>query len=412
VLIGKDTRISGYLIESTLEAGLIASGIDVYLTGPIPTPAIAYLTKTLRLDLGIVISASHNLYQDNGIKFFDENGSKLSDDWEYAVEKYINEPELTSHCVATKQLGKAHRVDDAAGRYIEFCKNTFPNHYDLKGVKLVVDCAHGAAYHIAPKVFHELGATVISIADKPDGFNINAQCGATDTDWLVAETLRHGADLGIALDGDADRLMMCDHQGVVYNGDHLLLAMITPELEAGTLKGVVGTVMTNLAIEKFLAEKHIPFIRCAVGDRHILENLAKQGWHYGGETSGHLLSLQHHSTGDGLISSLQILATLQYLSMNLADIIKRVPLYPQKMVNLKNTPRSHPDFMTAISQVQEQFLVKYPHLKGEQGRVIIRPSGTEPVVRVTVEAQTQELVDNYTELLVHELNMAFSKLTS
>ena len=305
VLLGKDTRISGYLLEAALTAGFTAAGVDVHVTGPIPTPAIAYLTRGLRLNAGVVLSASHNPYEDNGIKFFSADGNKLPDEMEEAIEALLDEPIV---CVDSNQLGKAHRVDGAAGRYIEFCKSTFPYSLDLKGLKLVVDCANGAAYHTAPHVFHELGAEVIAIGTEPNGVNINDGVGAVHPKAMAAAVLRHGADLGISLDGDADRLIMCDASGRIFDGDELLYIMVMDRLARGKVDGVVGTLMTNYAFERAMVDKGIPFERAKVGDRHVLELLQQRGWLLGGENSGHLLALDAHSTGDGTISALQVLA--------------------------------------------------------------------------------------------------------
>jgi len=374
VLIGKDTRISGYMLEAALECGFIAAGCDVVLVGPLPTPGVAYLTRALRLDLGVVISASHNPFADNGIKFFSASGSKLPDIWEQKVE---TELESATGCVPSEQLGKARRLDDAAGRYIEFCKSTFPNHLTLKGLRLVVDCAHGAAYHIAPSVFHELGAEVVPMGVSPDGFNINKDVGATSPAALVREVKAHRADYGIALDGDADRLQMVDAGGRLFNGDELLYLLASDRRPAGA----VGTLMTNLAVEQALRQQGIDFVRAAVGDRYVLEELLARGWQLGGEGSGHLLMLDRHTTGDGIVAALQVLELIVRREQSLAEQLAGIHLYPQTLLNVKLPPgldwRSHAGFTAARESVEQR-------LDG-QGRVLIRPSGTEPVLRIMVE---------------------------
>ncbi len=386
VLIGKDTRISGYMLESALEAGLSAAGIDVLLAGPIPTPAVAYLTRALRLVAGIVISASHNPYQDNGIKFFSAQGMKLPDETEAAIEQALEEP---LGCVASDKLGRARRVEDAAGRYIEFCKSTFPNELDLNGVKLVVDAAHGAAYHVAPHVFRELGADVHAIGCQPDGFNINEQVGALHPDVLAAEVKARGADLGIALDGDADRLQMVDAAGRIYNGDELLYAVVRERLERGKVDGVVGTLMTNFGFERQLQRLGVPFERAQVGDRYVLEQLQSRGWLFGGESSGHLLCLDCHSTGDGTIAALQVLTALRRHDTTLADWLGDLRMYPQTMINVPLQPgvdwASHAGLNAARAEVEAR-------LDG-RGRVLIRASGTEPKLRLMVEAEEAELAE-------------------
>ncbi len=379
VLIGKDTRISGYMLEAALQAGFAAAGVDVYLAGPLPTPGIAYLTRALRLQAGVVISASHNPYQDNGIKFFAEGGVKLDDALELEIEAQIDQPMQVR---PSAELGRAKRLSDAQGRYIEFCKSTFPTDRDLRGLKLVVDCANGATYHIAPKVFHELGAEVIEIATQPNGFNINDQCGATHTKALQQAVLAHDADYGIALDGDGDRLMMVDRQGRLYDGDQLLYVMAKARKSSGRLEGgVVGTVMTNLAMEQALARQGIAFARAKVGDRYVLEQLQTRGWLVGGESSGHLLCLDRHTTGDGIISSLQVLMALSVLDTDLAGVCRDWQPFPQTMINVRLTPGM--DWQrasrTALAEAEAA-------LNGS-GRVVLRPSGTEPVVRVMVEAE-------------------------
>ena len=385
ILIGKDTRVSGYLLEASLEAGFAAAGVDVMLCGPIPTPGVANLTKALRLSAGLVISASHNPYQDNGIKFFSANGDKLSDDFELAIEAELEKP---MGCVSSEELGKAFRLDDAAGRYIEFCKSTFPGDQNLKGLKLVVDCANGAAYHTAPHVFHELGAEVISIGVHPDGRNINDGCGATAPDALIAKVKEVGADLGIALDGDADRLQMVDASGRLFNGDELLYVLAKERTDRGeALGGVVGTLMTNLAVEIAIKDLGIGFERAKVGDRYVLELLKHKGWLIGGEGSGHLLCLDQHSTGDGTIAALQILAAMKLSNQSLPQLLNSVKIFPQVLLNVKF--KAGYDWKTDAS-LKFQIAQVETELKGT-GRVLIRESGTEPVLRVMVEAQDKAI---------------------
>ena len=381
ILIGKDTRVSGYLLEASLQAGFAAAGVDVMLCGPMPTPGVAYLTKALRLSAGVVISASHNPYQDNGIKFFSAEGGKLTDELELAIEAELNQP---MGCVSSEELGKAFRIDDAAGRYIEFCKSTFPHELNLKGMKLVVDCANGAAYHTAPQVFHELGAEVISIGVHPDGRNINEGCGATAPEALIAKVKELGADLGIALDGDADRLQMVDASGRLFNGDELLYVLAKDRISRGqSIGGVVGTLMTNLAVENAIKALGIGFERANVGDRYVLEQLKEKGWILGGEGSGHLLCLDKHSTGDGTIAALQVLAAMSQQKQSLAQLLDSVTIFPQVLLNIKFKAgyhwRSDEKLLAQISRVEAD-------LNGT-GRVLIRASGTEPVLRVMVEAQ-------------------------
>ncbi len=387
VLIGKDTRVSGYMIESALEAGFNSAGVDVLLTGPLPTPGVAYLTRALRQNLGVVISASHNPYGDNGIKFFSAEGAKLPDAWELEVEAALDE---APQWVDSAALGRARRVDDAAGRYIEFCKSTVPDSLSLHGMKLVVDAAHGAAYHVAPDVFHELGAQVVRIGCSPDGRNINAGVGATAPQALVAAVAEHQADLGIALDGDADRLQLVDGQGRLYNGDELLYLLACDRLDTGRpVPGVVGTLMTNLGIELALKRIGIPLIRAKVGDRYVLEALLQRQWQLGGEGSGHLLVLDRHTTGDALVSALQVLQALRRQGRSLAQCLEGATLFPQKMINVR---LQAPPPWSASPQVQEAVRRVEAEL-GEGGRVLIRPSGTEPVVRVMVEAQDAAQVE-------------------
>ena len=385
VLIGKDTRVSGYLLEAALEAGFAAAGVDVMLCGPIPTPGVAYLTKALRLSAGIVISASHNPYQDNGIKFFSENGDKLSDDLELAIESELDKP---MGCVSSKELGKAFRLDDAAGRYIEFCKSTFPGDLNLKGLKLVVDCANGAAYHTAPHVFHELGAEVIAIGVNPDGRNINDGCGATAPSALIEKVKEVGADLGIALDGDADRLQMVDGSGRLFNGDELLYVLAKDRLNRGQkLGGVVGTLMTNLAVENAIKALGIGFERANVGDRYVLELLKQKSWIVGGEGSGHLLCLDQHSTGDGTIAALQVLAAMSQSKKSLSQLLDAVKIFPQVLLNVKYKL----GYNWKSDEVLKKQIQKVENELRNIGRVLIRASGTEPVLRVMVETDNADV---------------------
>ena len=384
VLIGKDTRVSGYLLEAALEAGFSAAGVDVMLCGPMPTPAVAYLTRTLRLSAGVVISASHNPYHDNGIKFFSAHGDKLDDAVELQIEAALNEP---MNCVDSAHLGKAKRLDDATGRYIEFCKSTFPNHLSLHGLKLVVDCAHGAAYHIAPHVFHELGAEVVSIGIHPNGKNINDGVGATAPKALIEKVKEEKADLGIALDGDADRLQLVDAHGRLFNGDELLYLIAKARKDAGeSVKGVVGTLMTNLAVEKAIQAEGIQFERAKVGDRYVLEKLKENNWQLGGEGSGHLICLDKHTTGDGIVAALQVLSAMKQSQQSLAELLEKVTLFPQTLTNVRYQQdydwKSDAKLKEAVEHAEKE-------LKGT-GRVLIRASGTEPLLRVMVEAQNSQ----------------------
>ncbi|WJF89444.1 phosphoglucosamine mutase [Paraburkholderia bonniea] len=393
VLIGKDTRVSGYMLEAALEAGFSAAGVDVMLAGPMPTPGIAYLTRALRLAAGVVISASHNPYDDNGIKFFSADGNKLPDEVEARIEAQLEQPLA---CASAEQLGKARRLDDAPGRYIEFCKSTFPAAFDLRGMKLVVDCAHGAAYHIAPHVFHELGADVIPIGVAPNGFNINDGVGATAPDALVRAVRANHADLGIALDGDADRLQVVDAAGRLYNGDELLYVLVKDRIATdGEVRGAVGTLMTNLAIEVALQRLGVPFVRAAVGDRYVLEQLREHGWQLGAEGSGHILSLDRHSTGDGIVSSLLVLAAIKRSGQTLAQLLDGVTLFPQKLVNVRMQPgmdwQGNAAIQRAISAAEQA-------LHGH-GRVLIRASGTEPLLRVMVEAEARTDAERHAEAI-------------
>jgi len=380
VLIGKDTRLSGYMLESALEAGFSAAGVDVCLVGPIPTPAVAYLTRALRLQAGIVISASHNPYYDNGIKFFSAQGTKLPDDVEHAIEECIDQPMI---CVPAADLGRARRIDDARGRYIEFCKSTFPNDLDLRGLKIVVDCAHGAAYQTAPDVFHELGAEIVEIGSRPNGLNINDGFGATSPKALCEAVLAHGAELGVALDGDADRVQMVDAKGQLYDGDQLLYAIVRSRANHGRVRGVVGTLMTNLALEHALAKMGVPFARAAVGDRYVVEMLHDRGWLFGGENSGHILTLDRHTTGDGTVAALQVLAALRESDGDLESLLGGLHLYPQKLINVPIVKgfrwQDDPSIQAALAAVEARM--------SGRGRVLLRASGTEPLLRVMVEGE-------------------------
>jgi phosphoglucosamine mutase len=385
VLIGKDTRISGYMIESALEAGFASAGVDVLLSGPLPTPGVAYLTRALRLDLGVVISASHNPFQDNGIKFFSARGQKLPDAWELAVEAALDAAPVWADSAG---LGKARRLDDAGGRYGEFCKSRFSSDLSLKGLKLVVDAAHGAAYHVAPDVFHELGAEVVTIGCAPDGTNINAGVGATAPEALVAAVKQHRADYGIALDGDADRLQLVDSSGRLFNGDELLYVMVADRLARGeAVPGAVGTLMTNMAVELALNARGVPLVRAKVGDRYVLEELNARGWMLGGEGSGHLLALDRHTTGDGIVSALQVLEAVRRSGQSLADLLGGVELFPQTLVNVRLRAGQDWRANDALARAQAD---AERDLAG-QGRVLIRASGTEPVLRVMVEARDAQL---------------------
>jgi len=396
VLIGKDTRISGYMLESALEAGLSSAGVDVVLAGPVPTPAVAYLTRALRLSAGIVISASHNPYGDNGIKFFSAQGSKFPDHAEQAIETALEQPMA---CAPSEGLGRVKRLDDAAGRYIEFCKASFPPELDLSGLTIVVDAAHGAAYHIAPDVFRELGATVIPIGCAPNGFNINEKVGATHPETLAAKVRETGADLGIALDGDADRLQMVDAKGRMYNGDELLYVIVRDRMALGPVAGVAGTVMTNYAFERRMGDLNVPFVRTPVGDKHVMQALQEKGWLFGGESSGHILCLDRHSTGDGIIAALQVLAAMRRSGKGLPALTSELRLLPQKLVNVKLQPdlqwESHPGLAQAYQEVTAA-------LRG-RGRVLIRPSGTEPKLRLMVEAEEEMLAAKCVDRLASSL---------
>ncbi len=400
VLIGKDTRVSGYMLESALEAGLCAAGVDVLLSGPMPTPAIAYLIRALRLQAGIVISASHNLFEDNGVKFFSAVGSKLPDEMEHKIEAGLNAPIETQ---PSAQLGKVQRLKDATGRYIEFCKSTFPYHLDLRGLKIVVDCAHGATYHVAGHVMHELGAEIVTIGVQPNGLNINFECGATHCSTLQKAVKQHHADLGIALDGDGDRIMMVDKQGRLYEGDQLIYIIAKHRQQKKVLTGgVVGTLMTNLAIENQFKKLNIPFLRTNVGDRYVWELLNEKGWHLGGENSGHIICMDKHTTGDGIISALQVLYALRDTQKTLAEFMRGVSLYPQRLINVK-IPKSF-NFSTneAIRTVQKNAEADL----NDKGRVLIRTSGTEPLVRVMVEGESEHKVNYWAKHIAEAVQTA------
>lgn len=391
VLIGKDTRISGYMLESALEAGLAAAGLSAAFTGPMPTPAIAYLTRTFRAEAGIVISASHNPYDDNGIKFFSAIGEKLPDEVEEAIEAMLDQP---MDCVASAELGRASRINDAAGRYIEFCKSTFPSHLSLDGYKIVVDCANGATYHIAPNVMRELGAEVIEIGTLPNGLNINEKCGATDIKALQQVVVEAGADVGLAYDGDGDRLIMVDHLGNKVDGDQILFIIAREALRSGKLHGgVVGTLMSNMSLELALKELAIPFARANVGDRYVLEVLKEKGWKLGGENSGHIIVLDKNTTGDGIVASLEVLAAMVSHKLSLNDLAKAVPLFPQVLINVRFAGGANPldsDEVKAVAKDVEQRLAG-------KGRILLRKSGTEPLIRVMVECEDGALAQSCAE---------------
>ncbi len=403
VLIGKDTRNSGYMLEAALEAGFSAAGVDVFLTGPLPTPGIAYLTRALRLQAGVVISASHNPFHDNGIKFFSADGKKLPDDVERAIESAIDAMDgRPMQTVEPKDLGRARRIDDAAGRYIEFCKSTVPASFDLRGLKIVVDCAHGAAYHIAAEVLHELGAEVVAIGNMPDGVNINEGVGALHPELLASTIEATGADFGIALDGDADRLVIVDAAGHAYDGDQILYAIVQERLLDGPVAGVVGTLMTNMALEQALKARGVSFKRAKVGDRYVMEMLAAEGWLYGGENSGHILALDRHTTGDGLVSALQVLVALKRAGGNMAELLGGLVLFPQCMINVPVKAgfnwQDHVGVVAAVKASEGRL--------GAKGRVLLRPSGTEPVLRVMVEAEARDLSQTEAESIVAAVRAA------
>ncbi len=384
VLIGKDTRVSGYMLEASLQAGFSSAGVDVVLCGPIPTPAVAYLTRALRLTAGVVISASHNPFRDNGIKFFSAQGTKLPDAVELEIEAEIDKGFL---CEASEGLGKARRLNDAEGRYIEFCKSTFPQGADLRGLKLYLDCANGAAYHVAPAVFHELGADVVADAVNPDGLNINDGVGATHTDDLAIRTAKAGCDYGLAFDGDADRLIMADAEGRLYNGDELLYVIVRDRQRKGKVEGAAGTLMTNYALEQRFARDGIGFVRAKVGDRYVMEELQARGWLFGGESSGHIIALDRQTTGDGIVSALQVLAAVKETGRTLSELMEGLVMMPQVLINKRIERgydwKANAGFMAAVKDAEAK-------LAGT-GRILIRPSGTEPLLRIMVEAEDREL---------------------
>ncbi|QGM80153.1 phosphoglucosamine mutase [Otariodibacter oris] len=391
VLIGKDTRISGYMLESALEAGLAAAGLSAAFTGPMPTPAIAYLTRTFRAEAGIVISASHNPYYDNGIKFFSTTGEKLPDEVEEAIEALLEQP---MDCVSSAELGRASRITDAVGRYIEFCKSTFPAHLSLDGYKIVVDCANGATYHIAPNVMRELGAEVIEIGTRPDGLNINEKCGATDIKALQKVVIESEADVGLAYDGDGDRLIMVDHLGNKVDGDQILFVIAREALREGKLQGgVVGTLMSNMSLEIALKSLAIPFVRAKVGDRYVLEQLKEKGWKLGGENSGHIIVLDKNTTGDGIVASLEVLSAMAKNKLSLNELVKAVPLFPQVLINVRfeggNNPLDSEEVKAVAKDVEQRLASK--------GRILLRKSGTEPLIRVMVECDDGELAQRCAE---------------
>jgi len=399
VLIGKDTRISGYMLEAALEAGFAAAGADVMLAGPIPTPAVAHLTRALRLQAGVVISASHNPYYDNGIKFFSADGSKLPDAVEEEIERRLEEP---MGCAESRGLGKARRIEDAAGRYIEFCKSTFPNELDLRGLRIALDCAHGAAYHIAPSVFHELGGEVVTVGVEPNGLNINSEVGATRPEALRAAVLQHRADVGIALDGDGDRLVMVDRQGEIYDGDKLLYVIARARQAEGRLDGVVGTLMSNLGFEHAVRRLGVPFERAKVGDRYVLELLLQKGWRLGGENSGHILCLDRHTTGDGIISALQVLAALRASGEDLPAACGGLEFYPQVLINV----RLAAGFDWRADSAIEDARATAERSLADGGRVLLRPSGTEPLLRVMVEGRDRGEVEAHANRIAEAVRRA------
>ncbi len=393
VLIGKDTRISGYMLEAALQSGFSAAGVDVMLAGPVPSPAVAYLTRALRLSAGLVLSASHNPYFDNGIKFFSHEGNKLPDHIESLIEQALNKP---IDCAPPNEIGRAKRIDDARGRYIEFCKSTFPSDMDLKGMKIVIDCANGSAYHIAPEVFHELGAEVIVIGNNPNGFNINENFGATAPKNLCIKVESTKSHFGIALDGDADRLIMVDSNGKIYNGDELLYILAKDRLNLKNINGVVGTFMTNMAVETSLADLGVNFERAKIGDRYILEKLNSKGWELGGESSGHFLFLDKHTTGDGIISALQILSALLRSKKTLTESLENLNLWPQVLINVPVKSGFNWEKNKKLVLQKE----KIESELGSEGRLLIRLSGTEPLLRIMVEARSEDLAKNYAKKIV------------
>ena len=400
VLIGKDTRISGYMLEAALEAGFAAAGVDVMLCGPMPTPAVAYLTRALRLQAGVVISASHNPYDDNGIKFFSAQGAKLPDAVELDIEARLDEPMV---CKESARLGRASRVEDAPGRYIEFCKSTFPNELDLRGLRIVVDSAHGAAYHVAPNVFHELGAEIVRVGDAPNGLNINQDVGATAPEALRRAVLESRADGGIGLDGDGDRLVMVDAAGTLYDGDQLLYIIARHRAGSQPVSGVAGTLMTNLGLEHALARLGIAVGRAKVGDRYVLEMMQEKGWLLGGENSGHIICLDRHTTGDGIIAALQVLAALRGANETLAEACADMTLYPQKLINVRMPAGFEWAADAGIRATQKTAEAALD----DGGRVLLRPSGTEPVLRVMVEGRDAALVSAQAEAIAAAVRQAF-----
>ncbi|WP_335921829.1 phosphoglucosamine mutase [Shewanella chilikensis] len=400
VIIGKDTRISGYLFESALEAGLSAAGLNVMLMGPMPTPAVAYLTRTFRAEAGVVISASHNPYYDNGIKFFSTDGSKLDDELELEIEAELEKPLV---CVESHLLGKVSRIDDAAGRYIEYCKGNFPADQTLAGLKIVVDCAHGATYHIAPNVFRELGAEVVTIGDKPNGININDQVGATSMAKICETVVSESADLGIALDGDGDRIMMVNRQGEVIDGDQILYILACDAQKRGILKGgVVGTLMSNLGLELALKQLNIPFARSKVGDRYVMELLKEKDWRIGGENSGHILNLDHGTTGDGIVAGILVLAAMRRHNASLEELTESMKMLPQVLINVRFEGNSDPLASQLVKDAQAQVESQL----GERGRVLLRKSGTEPLIRVMVEGDDEVLVRAHAETIAAAVKQA------
>ncbi|WP_300317052.1 phosphoglucosamine mutase [Idiomarina sp.] len=400
VLVGKDTRVSGYMLESALEAGLAAAGVGVDFLGPMPTPGIAYLTRTFRAAAGIVISASHNPYYDNGIKFFADNGHKLPDATELEIERLIDEP---MDCVISEELGRARRINDAAGRYIEFCKSVFPNEMTLEGLHIVVDCANGATYHIAPNVFRELGAKVTEVGTEPNGLNINHECGATHLDALQKAVIKEKADLGIALDGDGDRIMMVTENGRAIDGDEILYMLAVTAQQQGQLQGgIVGTLMTNFALERELNKRNIPFVRAKVGDRYVIEELVKRDWYLGGENSGHLINRQHHTTGDGIIAGLQVLAAMYQEGKSLEQLSCDFKKMPQVLVNVRFEKGQQPLESSAVKSVVKEV----ESALGDKGRVLLRKSGTEPLIRVMVEGEDESNVRAYAQQIANEVEAA------
>lgn len=402
VLVGKDTRVSGYMLESALEAGLLAAGVSVEFLGPMPTPAIAYLTRNFHAAAGIVISASHNPYHDNGIKFFSDEGNKLPDAVELEIERLLDEPMV---CVASEQLGRASRINDAPGRYIEFCKSVFPSDLTLKGMKIVVDCANGANYHIAPNVLTELGAQVWEIGTEPNGLNINDKCGATHLDALQQKVLETQADMGFALDGDGDRVMLVTRSGRIVDGDDIIYILARLAQQDGQLQGgVVGTLMSNFALEKFFTDRGIPFVRAKVGDRYVMEELVKRDWRLGGENSGHVINRQYHSTGDGMIAGLQVLAAMQRDEKTLEELLQGFTKFPQALINVRfsgaNDPLQADNVKAVVAEVERAL--------GKQGRVLLRKSGTEPLLRVMVEGPDAKVVKAFAQQIASEVEAATS----